>query len=110
MLHPRCFLQGTKYASARLRIQFHGMFDCPWFRESFLLALPACISDSCIKVKFNLKFYFHISLRRIKRFYEGLIKISKIHRKTPVLEFFANFYNAFMKPSEAKQKSVKIKI
>ena len=36
------------------------------------LTLPApCISESCIKTKINLKFFFHISLWCLKRFYEG---------------------------------------
>ena len=30
-----------------------------------------CISESCIKVKNDLNFYFHTSLWRLKRFYEG---------------------------------------
>ena len=32
------------------------------------------ISESCIETKINLNFYFHTSLWRPKRFYEGLIK------------------------------------
>ena len=31
-----------------------------------------CVLESCIKVKINLNFYFHSSLRCLKRFYEGL--------------------------------------
>ena len=30
-----------------------------------------CISESCIEMKINLNFYFHTSLRWLKRFYEG---------------------------------------
>ena len=41
--------------------------------------------------KINLNFYFHTSLWCLKRFYEGLLK-------------------AFIKPFEAPQRSVKIKI
>ena len=32
----------------------------------------ACISESCIKIKINLSFYFHTSLWCLKKFYEGL--------------------------------------
>ena len=31
-----------------------------------------CISESCIKIKIKLNFYFHTLLRCLKRFYEGL--------------------------------------
>ena len=48
------------------------------------------ISESCIEIKIELKFYFHTSLWCLKRFYEGL--------------------KAFIKPFEAPQRSVKIKI
>ena len=30
------------------------------------------ISESCIEIKIELNFYFHISLWCLKRFYEGL--------------------------------------
>ena len=54
------------------------------------LTLPTpCISESCIKIKINLNFYFHTSLRCLKRFYEGL---------------------KGLKPFEAPQRRVKIKI
>ena len=37
------------------------------------LTLPApCISESCIKMKINLNFYFHFSLWCLKKFCEGL--------------------------------------
>ena len=37
------------------------------------LTLPAqCISESCIKIKINMNFYFHTTLWGLKRFYEGL--------------------------------------
>ena len=55
-----------------------------------LLTLPApCLSESYIKIKINLNFYFH-TLWCLKRFYEGL--------------------KAFIKPFETPQRSVKIKI
>ena len=52
------------------------------------LTLPAPILDE--EKKINLNFYFHTSLWCLRRFYEGL--------------------KAFIKPSEAPQRSVKIKI
>ena len=48
------------------------------------------ISETCIEIKIELNFYFHISLWCLKRFYEGL--------------------KAFVKSFEALQRSVKIKI
>ena len=38
--------------------------------SSLTLPVP-CILESCIKIKINLNSYFHISLRCLKRFYEG---------------------------------------
>ena len=47
--------------------------------ESSALTLPApCISESFIKVKINLNFYFHTSLWCLTRFYEGLKGLHKI--------------------------------
>ena len=48
-----------------------------------------CISESCIKVKINLNFYFLTSFWCLKRFYKC---------------------KAFVKPFEAPQRSVKIRI
>ena len=40
--------------------------------SSSSLTLPVpCILESCIKIKINLNSYFHISLRCLRRFYEG---------------------------------------
>ena len=39
-------------------------------KRPFTLPTP-CISESCIEIKINLNFYFHTSLRCLKRFYEG---------------------------------------
>ena len=37
------------------------------------LTLPSpCISESCIKIKINLNFYFNTSLWSLEMFYEGL--------------------------------------
>ena len=56
-----------------------------------LLTLPApCISESCIKIKINLNFYFHTSLWCLRRSYEG--------------------FKAIIKTFEAPQRSVKIQI
>ena len=44
-----------------------------YFRSIAMLTLHATgISKSCIKTKINLNFYFHTSLRSVKRFYGGL--------------------------------------
>ena len=45
---------------------------------NFKLTLPAPrISESCIKIKINLNFYFHTSLWCLKRFYEGIYGLHK---------------------------------
>ena len=45
------------------------------------LTLPApCISESWIKIKTNLNFYFHTSLRCLKRLYEGLKGLKGLHK------------------------------
>ena len=42
-------------------------------QKDMVLTLSApYISESCIKIKINLNFYFHISLGCLKKFYEGL--------------------------------------
>ena len=55
-------------------------------RNSFITLKDPFISESCIEIKIELNFYFHTSLWCLKRFY------------------------AFIKPFEAPQRSVKIKI
>ena len=55
---------------------------------SWTLSYP-CISESCIKIKINLNFYFHNSLWCLKRSYEG--------------------FKAIIKPLEVPQRSEKIK-
>ena len=43
-----------------------------------LLTLPApSISEKCIKIKIDINFYFHTSLRCLKRFYEDLKDLHK---------------------------------
>ena len=37
-----------------------------------------CISESSVKIKFNVSFYFYTSLWCLKRFYEGLLHLYKI--------------------------------
>ena len=58
------------------------------FGQILILPTP-CISESCIKMKINLHFNFH-TLWCLKRFYEA--------------------FKAFIKPFEAPQRIVKIKI
>ena len=59
----------------------------------FILTLKdPIISESCIEIKSELNFYFHTSLWCLKQFYEGMA------------------LKAFIKPFEAPQRSVKIKI
>ena len=48
-------------------------------QPQFITPSP-CISDSSIKVKINLNFYFHTSLWCLKRFYEGLKGFHKSFR------------------------------
>ena len=44
-----------------------------YVRLDIILTLPApFISESCIKIKINLNFYFHTSLWCLKNLYEGL--------------------------------------
>ena len=38
---------------------------------AFLRLLAPCISESCIKMKININFYFHTSLWCLKRFSEA---------------------------------------
>ena len=48
------------------------------FYIKYLLTLPSsCISESCIKIKIKLNFYYHTSLWCLKRFYEGLLGLHK---------------------------------
>ena len=61
---------------------------CSIEKLSLTLTVP-CISESCIEIKIKLNCYFHTPLWCLKRFYEGL--------------------KAFIKPSEAPQRIVKIK-
>ena len=45
---------------------------CNYIKKSSLTLPTPCISESCIKIKINLNFYFQTSLWCLKRFYEGL--------------------------------------
>ena len=49
------------------------------FAEAYLTLPASCISESCIKMKINLNFYFHTSLWCLKSFYEGL---KSLHKKS----------------------------
>ena len=68
-----------------------------WIWANQLTSIPlnlsyatTCISESCIKIKINLNFYFHTSLWCLKRFYEG--------------------FKSFIKHFEAPQRNMTIKI
>ena len=56
---------------------------------SILTLNDLCISESCIEIKIKLNFYFHTSLWRLNKFYEG---------------------KAFINPLEAPQRSAKMDI
>ena len=48
--------------------------------KNLTLTLPVpCISESCIKIKINLNFYFHTSLWCLKSFYEGPKGLFPLH-------------------------------
>ena len=50
----------------------------PTIITSWSLTLPTlCITESCIKTKINLIFYFHTSLWCLKRLYEGRTGLHK---------------------------------
>ena len=51
-----------------------------------LTLLAQCISESCVQIKINLKFYFHTSLWFLKRFFEGLLNLNLLS-----VEYFGNF-------------------
>ena len=66
-------------------------FPAQGVRNGPNITLPVpCITESSIEIKIKLNFYFHTFLWCLKRFYEGL--------------------KAFIKPFDAPQRSVKIKI
>ena len=67
------------------------------------------ISESCIEVKIELNFCFHTALWCLKRFYEGLS--GPYYLSLFDVEFpFMKAFKAFIKPFEAPQRTVKIKI
>ena len=52
-----------------------------------ILILPVpCISESCIEIKIQFNFYFHTSLRCLKRFYEGLHKTFEAPQRSVKIE------------------------
>ena len=61
-------------------------------------------TDPGRREKINSNFYFHTSLWCLKRFYEGLKGLHETASKG-----FMKALKAFMKPSEAPQRSAKIK-
>ena len=83
--HPRTFLE-----KLTLALHNHFLTAIRVFQLNLTLPVP-CISESFIEIKIKLNFYFHISLWCIKRFYYGLLGL-------------------YIKPFEAPQRSLKIKI
>ena len=84
------YYEKSKYCCCRTKRR-KKISDYNNYNYYYILTLPVpCISESCIEIKLKLNFYFHASLWCPKRFYEGL--------------------KAFIKPFEAPQRCVKIKI
>ena len=54
-----------------------------------------CISESCVKVKPKLNFYFHISLWYLKIYYEGLHKTFRDTTKKCEIKIYLNFFSSF---------------
>ena len=48
-----------------------------WHPYNNLTLNVPCISENCIEIKIKLNFYFHTSLRCLKRFHEGLKGLHK---------------------------------
>ena len=51
-------------------------YFCCHIKEKSSISIP-WISESCIKIKINVDFYFHTSLWCLERFYEGLQGLHK---------------------------------
>ena len=63
-------VNGSSKAPSQL---FHWVLNTPLGEFNFKLTLPVpCSLESCIEIKNKLNLYFHTSLWRLKRFYEGL--------------------------------------
>ena len=61
-----------------LQTEFEQKLSQSFYISFILLTLSApCISESCIKIKINLNFYFHTSLCCLKRFYEDIKGLHK---------------------------------
>ena len=70
---------------------------CQFNHTILKLTLPAPrISESYIKIKINLNFYFHTSLWCLKRFYEGLKGLHKPFRETTKKSEYKNFKLIFL--------------
>ena len=59
------------------------------------LTLPAlCISESCIKIKIILNFYFHTFLWCLKMFYEAFIKPFVAPKRSVKIKIWVNFFSS----------------
>ena len=86
-LRVSCFLHfGFCFLNARCNFYLKQIFrflqsgiSCAIFREDLTRPAPPhpCTSESCIKIKINLIFYFHTSLWCHKSFYEALKSLHK---------------------------------
>ena len=62
-----------KLKSNTKKLNRFGLLPTTIKNHNLLLTLNVpCISESCIKIKIKLNFYFHTSLWCLKRFYENL--------------------------------------
>ena len=62
-----------------------------------------CISESCIEMKIKLNFYFHTSLRCLKRFYEGFKVLHKTFRgNSAIWKSISNVINTIREESLKK--------
>ena len=81
------------------------------FSKSHLILPAPCISENCIEIKIKLNFYLYTSLWCLERFYEDLkIKLNCYFHTSLWSSKGLKAFKAFIKPFEAKQRSVKIKI
>ena len=62
----------SKWPQQAIMPQYDELESNMCFGLFVLTLLAPCISESCIKTKTGLNFYFHTSLWCLKRFYEGL--------------------------------------
>ena len=88
---PRWLTQGVLMKD---HMQIFLIYEFFWL---YLTYHALCISESCIKIKINLNFYFHTSLWCLKWFYEGLLGLHKTFKDTKkkcenkILSYFSLF-------------------